>query len=76
MHTVGHDPKAFREPIGFVDTPALLTLAGAIGTTLVMGAMAIASWYGVEKPSAPEEEISAKRCPAKKKGIQIKDNPW
>jgi hypothetical protein len=44
MHTVGHDPNVFREPIGFVDTLALLTLANAVGTTLVMAAMAITSW--------------------------------
>jgi hypothetical protein len=35
MHTVGHDPKAFREPVGFVDTLALLTLASVIIMALI-----------------------------------------
>jgi hypothetical protein len=35
MHTVGHDPKAFREPVGFVDTLVLLTLASAIVMGLI-----------------------------------------
>jgi hypothetical protein len=36
MRTVGHDPNAFREPLGFVDLFALLTLASAVGVMLVM----------------------------------------
>jgi hypothetical protein len=44
MHTLGHAPNAFHEPLGFVDTLALLTLASAIGMVLVMTAMAITSW--------------------------------
>jgi hypothetical protein len=41
MRTFGHDPRAFREPIGFVDTLALLTLASAIGVTFVAALTAI-----------------------------------
>jgi UPF0716 family protein affecting phage T7 exclusion len=43
MHTLGHDPRAFREPIGFIDTLALLTLASAIGVTLVAALTAVSS---------------------------------
>jgi hypothetical protein len=34
MRTVGHDPNSFREPIGFIDTLALLTLTSAICLTV------------------------------------------
>jgi hypothetical protein len=34
MHTVGPGPNAFREPLGFVDTLVLLTLASAICVTI------------------------------------------
>jgi hypothetical protein len=34
MRTVRHDPNSFREPIGFVDTLALLTLTSAICLTV------------------------------------------
>jgi hypothetical protein len=35
MRIVGSDPNGFRAPFGFVDTLALLTLASAVGITLV-----------------------------------------
>jgi hypothetical protein len=35
MDTLGHDPNALHEPLGFVDILALLTLAAAQGTSLV-----------------------------------------
>jgi hypothetical protein len=38
MHTVGYDPNAFYEPLGFVDTLTLLTLASAIGMALIIPA--------------------------------------
>ena len=41
MRIVGHDPQRFREPIGLVDTLALLTLASAIGVTLVTALTAV-----------------------------------
>ena len=44
MHTVGHDPNVFHEPLGFVDTLALLTLASAVGLTLTPIVLAVASW--------------------------------
>jgi hypothetical protein len=44
MHPMGHNPETFREPIGFVDVLALLTLAGVIGTVLVSAWVAISSW--------------------------------
>ena len=42
MHTVGHDPNAFHEPLGFVDTLVLLTLASAIG--MVLATLATVLW--------------------------------
>jgi hypothetical protein len=44
MHTAGHDPHDFRGPLGFVDTMTLLTLASAVGLTLTMIVLAVASW--------------------------------
>jgi hypothetical protein len=32
MHTVGHGPDDFHEPLGFVDTLVLITLATAVLT--------------------------------------------
>ena len=44
MHAVGHGPDDFHAPLGFVDTLALLTLASAVGLTLTMIVLAVASW--------------------------------
>jgi hypothetical protein len=44
MHTVGHGPDASHAPLGFVDTLALLTLASAVGLTLTLIVLAVASW--------------------------------
>jgi hypothetical protein len=42
MHTVRHDPNAFHEPLGFVDTLVLLTLTSAIG--MVLAILATVLW--------------------------------
>jgi hypothetical protein len=44
MHPVGHGPDASHAPLGFVDTLALLTLASAVGLTLALIVLAVASW--------------------------------
>jgi hypothetical protein len=44
MHTLGHDPDSSHAPLGFVDTVTLLTLASAVGLTLTMIVLAVASW--------------------------------
>ena len=41
MHTAGHDPHDFHEPLGFVDTLTLLTLAAAVVTACIVLATAI-----------------------------------
>ncbi len=46
MHALQRDPNVFREPIGFVDTLALLTLASAIGVTLITAVTAVSSLLG------------------------------
>jgi hypothetical protein len=43
MHTLGHDPNAFHEPLGFVDALTLLALASAAGLTLALSVLAIVS---------------------------------
>jgi hypothetical protein len=44
MHTAGHDPHDFHGSLGFVDTLTLLILASAVGLTLTMIVLAVASW--------------------------------
>jgi hypothetical protein len=44
MHAVRHDPDDFHAPLGFVDILALLTLASAVGLTLTLTVLAVASW--------------------------------
>jgi hypothetical protein len=46
MCTVEHDRDAFRQPIGFIDVLALLTLAAAIGTVFISLVIAVSSWLG------------------------------
>jgi hypothetical protein len=38
----GHASNGFREPIGFVDILAFLTLASAVGVTLTAAVIAVA----------------------------------
>ena len=46
MHAEQRDPKSFREPRGFVDMLALLTLASAVGLSLVIIVTAVITWLG------------------------------
>jgi hypothetical protein len=46
MRTLGHEPNSFREPIGFVDTLAFLTLASVVGVALITVVTAIVSLLG------------------------------